>query len=77
MATPEITFAAAGVAGIISFLSSSVPPLLPTGLCFVAGTSLDPRSSRCRYRQKPDLEVSSWSTPHSGGKKMVKSKGNR
>tara|TARA_A100001037_G_scaffold49313_1_gene41228 strand:+ start:1631 stop:2374 length:744 start_codon:yes stop_codon:yes gene_type:complete len=37
----DITFAAAGGAGIISFLSPCVLPLVPAYLCFVAGTSLD------------------------------------
>ena len=37
----DITFAAAGGAGIISFLSPCVLPLVPAYLCFVAGASLD------------------------------------
>ena len=37
----DITFAAAGGAGVISFLSPCVLPLVPAYLCFVAGTSLD------------------------------------
>ena len=41
MATLDITFAAAGGAGIVSFLSPCVLPLVPAYLCFVAGTSLD------------------------------------
>lgn len=41
MAAFDITYAAAGGAGIISFLSPCVLPLVPAYLCFVAGTSLD------------------------------------
>ena len=41
MAGLDITFAAAGGAGVISFLSPCVLPLVPAYLCFVAGTSLD------------------------------------
>ena len=41
MAGFDITYAAAGGAGIISFLSPCVLPLVPAYLCFVAGTSLD------------------------------------
>ena len=41
MAAPDITFAAAGGAGVVSFLSPCVLPLVPAYLCFVAGTSLD------------------------------------
>ncbi len=37
----EISYAAAVGAGIISFLSPCVLPLVPAYLCFVAGTSLD------------------------------------
>lgn len=37
----EISFAAALGAGVISFLSPCVLPLVPAYLCFVAGTSLD------------------------------------
>jgi len=41
MAGLDITFAAAGGAGVISFLSPCVLPLVPAYLCFVARTSLD------------------------------------
>lgn len=37
----EISYAAALGAGVISFLSPCVLPLVPAYLCFVAGTSLD------------------------------------
>ena len=41
MAGLDITYAAAGGAGVLSFLSPCVLPLVPAYLCFVAGTSLD------------------------------------
>ena len=37
----DISYLAAGSAGLISFLSPCVLPLVPAYLCFVAGTSLD------------------------------------
>ncbi len=37
----EVTYAAAFFAGILSFLSPCVLPLVPPYLCFLAGTSLD------------------------------------
>lgn len=37
----EISYAAAAGAGILSFLSPCVLPLVPAYLCFMAGTSLD------------------------------------
>lgn len=41
MAGLDVSFAAAAGAGILSFLSPCVLPLVPAYLCFVAGTSLD------------------------------------
>jgi cytochrome c-type biogenesis protein len=41
MATLDITYAAAAGAGVISFLSPCVLPLVPAYLCFLAGASLD------------------------------------
>ena len=37
----DISYGAAGLAGLISFLSPCVLPLVPAYICFVAGTSLD------------------------------------
>ena len=37
----DVSFGAAALAGLISFLSPCVLPLVPAYLCFVAGTSLD------------------------------------
>ena len=37
----DVSFGAAALAGLISFLSPCVLPLVPAYICFVAGTSLD------------------------------------
>lgn len=41
MAALDVSYAAAAGAGLLSFLSPCVLPLVPAYLCFVAGTSLD------------------------------------
>lgn len=41
MATLELSYAAAALGGLISFLSPCVLPLVPAYLCFIAGTSLE------------------------------------
>ena len=37
----DISYPAAALGGLVSFLSPCVLPLVPAYLCFVAGTSLD------------------------------------
>ena len=37
----DVSYGAAALAGLISFLSPCVLPLVPAYICFVAGTSLD------------------------------------
>jgi len=41
MAATEVTYIWAAIAGVLSFLSPCVLPLVPSYLCYMAGTSLD------------------------------------
>src|SRR5665213_3026187 len=41
MAVVDVTYGGAGLAGLVSFLSPCVLPLVPPYLCYMAGVSLD------------------------------------
>ena len=56
----DVSYGAAALAGLISFLSPCVLPLVPAYICFVAGTSLDKlidqaRSTMDREKRKKML----------------------
>lgn len=54
--TADVTIAAALVAGIVSFLSPCVLPLVPPYLCFLAGTSLE-RFAGCPVERRVTRET--------------------
>lgn len=54
MVTQDITFPAAALAGLLSFLSPCVLPLVPPYLCFLAGTTLEDLTERGEAEARKD-----------------------
>jgi cytochrome c-type biogenesis protein len=57
--SPDISFPAALVAGLISFLSPCVLPLVPPYLCFLAGTTLEELQGADAKRVRRDAVLAS------------------
>jgi cytochrome c-type biogenesis protein len=58
MAADEVTFSAAVAAGLLSFLSPCVLPLVPPYLTFIAGVTLEDLSSESRAEARRDIFLS-------------------
>jgi cytochrome c-type biogenesis protein len=55
--TQDVTFTAAALAGLLSFLSPCVLPLVPPYLTFIAGTTIEEVATRKESRARRDILV--------------------
>ena len=55
----DVTFPAAAAAGLLSFLSPCVLPLVPPYLTFIAGVTLEDLSSESRSKARRDIFLAS------------------
>lgn len=55
--TTDVTFAAAAVAGLLSFLSPCVLPLVPPYLTFIAGTTIEDLAAESEGRTQRDVTL--------------------
>ena len=53
----EVTISAAGVAGLLSFLSPCVLPLVPPYLTFIAGTTIEELAEEGASRARKDVMI--------------------
>ncbi|MFQ5355760.1 MAG: cytochrome c biogenesis CcdA family protein, partial [Mariprofundaceae bacterium] len=56
----EVTFAGAFLAGLLSFLSPCVLPLVPAYLSYISGVSVDALRSEKEHVRRPTLIQSLW-----------------